>query len=175
MRGRKCWMWLCVNSSPPLYMSSLSPSLCSSPLPLLSSSRQTDRSGWLTRFREVKLRWCHLDRQSRPVNTAGMASDFESITLKGWQRCEVMSACDEIIIRAHLPACDVTARPWHDGARWELPPSSLQMMGWSFKTHDVNTSLVFYPLHVVSSHIFELTQIGKHCEESCWAKRDLHF
>lgn len=74
---------------------------------LCISSRQTDRSGWLTRFREVKLHWCHLDRQSSSVNTAGTASDLRRITL-GWQRCEVMSTCDEIIMRAQLPACDVS-------------------------------------------------------------------
>ncbi len=75
--------------------------------PTFAHSCQTDRRGWLTRFREVKVRWCHLDRQSSPVNTAGMASDLGRITLS-WQRCEVMSACDEIIMRAHLPACDVS-------------------------------------------------------------------
>ena len=110
------FLYVCVLPSPPL----LSP-------PLLSIC-QTDRSSWLTCFREVKLRWCHLDRQSGPVNRAGMASGLWRITL-GWQRCKVMSACGEIIMWAHLPACDVSmALPWL-GIVELFPPITLNE-GW---------------------------------------------
>lgn len=72
----------------------------------LSSNRQ-ERLTHLFQQSEAALMSSWQTEQSSPVNTAGMASDHGRITLS-WQRCEVMSACDEIIMQAHLPACDVS-------------------------------------------------------------------